>query len=255
MTETVGEAGTMRIVTISREYGSGGGEIAARLARRLGWQLVDHEIVAAVARSLGVSERDAEAHDEHVTGVIGQILSSMRLLGPMGYGETPEGSEGEERHYRTALEQVVRATVAAGQSVIVGRGAQVLLGGRGDTLHARIVAPPDWRVAYVAQREGLDPAAARARIRAKDHDRARYLQAEYHRRPDEAHLYDLTLNTGALDLDDAVDLLALALERKSRLLALGTEGRPQAADVTPYPGRAGDLRPPVAATEDDNRAG
>ena len=45
----------MRAVTISREYGSGGGEIAARLAERLGWQLIDHEVVVRVAQSMGVS--------------------------------------------------------------------------------------------------------------------------------------------------------------------------------------------------------
>src|SRR5262245_55586904 len=55
----------MRAVTISREYGSGGGEIAARLARQLGWRLVDHEVVAQVARALGVSEAEAAAYDEH----------------------------------------------------------------------------------------------------------------------------------------------------------------------------------------------
>ncbi len=51
----------MRAITISREYGSGGGEIATRLASRLGWQLIDHEVVVQVAHELGVSEAEAEA--------------------------------------------------------------------------------------------------------------------------------------------------------------------------------------------------
>jgi cytidylate kinase len=59
----------MRAVTISREYGSGGGEIAERLARRLGWQLVDREIVAQVARALGETEVEAARRDEHVAGL------------------------------------------------------------------------------------------------------------------------------------------------------------------------------------------
>lgn len=56
----------MRAMTLSREYGSGGGKIAARLARRLQWQLIDHEVVVRVAQQLQVSEADAEAYDEHV---------------------------------------------------------------------------------------------------------------------------------------------------------------------------------------------
>ena len=47
----------MRAITISREYGSGGGEIATRLTKRLGWQLVDHEVVVQAAHELGVSEK------------------------------------------------------------------------------------------------------------------------------------------------------------------------------------------------------
>ena len=64
----------MRAITISREYGSGGGEIAVRLAQRLGWQLVDHEVVVEVANALGVSEAEAEAHDEHVEGLASRLL-------------------------------------------------------------------------------------------------------------------------------------------------------------------------------------
>jgi len=52
---------SMRAITISRQYGSGGGEIAARLATRLGWKLIDHEVVVRVAQELGVTEAEAEA--------------------------------------------------------------------------------------------------------------------------------------------------------------------------------------------------
>ena len=58
MNEDMDTIARMRAVTISREYGSGGGEIAARLAQRLGWQLVDHEVVVEVANALGVSEAE-----------------------------------------------------------------------------------------------------------------------------------------------------------------------------------------------------
>ncbi len=54
----------MRAITISREYGSGGGEIAARLARRLGWQLIDHAVIEQTARELEVYETEVEKHDE-----------------------------------------------------------------------------------------------------------------------------------------------------------------------------------------------
>src|SRR4029077_6304735 len=101
-----------------------------------------------------------------------------------------------------------------------GRGSQVLLGDRRDVLHARIVASLEQRVEYVASREGLDATQARARVDLKDRDRARYLQANYQCEPSDPHLYDLVVNTGVLGIDDAVDMLALALERKAQRLVL-----------------------------------
>src|SRR2546421_5102299 len=72
----------MRAVTISREYGSGGGEIAARLAKHLAWQLIDHEVVVRVSQKLHVSEEEAEEHDECVESLATRILKSLRLLHP-----------------------------------------------------------------------------------------------------------------------------------------------------------------------------
>src|SRR5712692_8037094 len=72
----------MRAVTISREYGSGGGEVAARLAKRLGWQLIDHEVVVRVAQKLHVSEEEAEYHDERVESLAARIFKSLRLAHP-----------------------------------------------------------------------------------------------------------------------------------------------------------------------------
>ena len=54
----------MRAVTLSREYGSGGGEVAARLARRLGWQFLDHEVVVRFAQEQGVVVAEVVAYDE-----------------------------------------------------------------------------------------------------------------------------------------------------------------------------------------------
>src|SRR5258708_20093621 len=82
MSQDLNKTSQMRAITISREYGSGGGEIATRLARRLGWQLVDHEVVVQVAHDLGVSEAEAEAHDERVEGLVSRILTSIQLFKP-----------------------------------------------------------------------------------------------------------------------------------------------------------------------------
>lgn len=252
------EAGTlsegMRAVTISREYGSGGGEIAARLAASLGWRLVDHEVVVRVAGALGVSEAEAATYDEHTEGWIARMLRGLQplaLIGQVATGGVLPGQDDEAQRYQAMLHLVVEGAQREGQAVIVGRGAQVLLADRPDVLHARIVAPLARRVAYVAAREGLTTDEAQARVALKDRDRAHYLQASYHRHPSDPLLYDLIVNTGALGIDDAVDLLALALERKGFQRQLPDEVLHADTTLPRYPGAPGDLRPPLPEAAKD----
>src|SRR6185312_9848252 len=116
-------------------------------------------------------------------------------------------------------------------------------------LHVRIIAPLELRIAYVMQREGLNQDEARSRIQLKDRDRIRYLQAEYHQSPEDARLYDLIVNTGIIDLDSAVDLIVLALERKGRKLTTPTGELGPGVGQPRYPGQPGDFRPPESVTE------
>src|SRR5436305_1483525 len=73
----------MAVVTVAREYGSGGGEIAARLARRLGWHLVDHEIVEQAARALELGEDEADEYDESSPSLVERMLLSMSVVQPV----------------------------------------------------------------------------------------------------------------------------------------------------------------------------
>jgi cytidylate kinase len=234
----------MQAVTISREYGSGGGEIAKRLAQHLGWQLIDHEIVAHVAQALEISEEEAEIHDERVESVVNNLLTSMSIVQPAMFSVAPlPVVMTDPKTYREALNHVIEAAVTRGHVVIVGRGAQVVLAQRRDVLHARIVAPLEQRIAYVMRREGLKRADAQTRIQLKEHDRMRYLQTQYHRRSDDAHLYDVVINTNVLDLDNAVDLLYLALQQKEQRLTIPTGDLGPATGLPRYPGQPGDIRP------------
>ncbi len=260
MNENQQNASGMKAITVSRQYGSGGGEIAARLARRLQWQLIDHEIVAEVARELGMSEEEAEVHDERSESFISRLLGSMQLASPELLANAPmiPLSPGtQEQIYHDALQRVVETAANTGNVVIVGRAGQVILAKRRDVLHVRIVAPFEQRVRYVMQREGLDEASARARVQQKDRDRAHNLQSQYHRDINDPLLYDLVVNSGVLDLESILDLTLLALERKGRRLAVKTSELGAVAGLTPYPGRPADLhlRPSESASPSQNEQG
>lgn len=249
----------MRAVTISRLYGSGGGEIAVRLARKLGWQLIDHAIIEQTARELGVYETDVARHDEeYVEGTFSRILNRIRNLAPGAFTPTPLVAEGpsfpldtptptsrpspsNERAYEETMQYVIKAAAKNGHVVIVGRGGQFLLADQRDVLHIRIVAPLELRVAYVARREEPNIDAARTRVQEKDRARERNMQNQFHRKPDDPELYDLVINTAVLDLDSCVHLICLALEYKASRLGMPAEELGPAAGLAAYPGRPADF--------------
>ena len=120
----------MKAITISRQYGSGGGEVGASLAARLNWRLIDHELVAQVARELGITERTAEARDEYTEGFIARLLSRQsvyQLAPPVEYAAELTPHRTEEHRYQETLRHVVETAADSGQVVIIGRASQVIL--------------------------------------------------------------------------------------------------------------------------------
>jgi cytidylate kinase len=243
---------TMRAITISREYGSGGGEIAARLASRLGWQLIAHAVIEQTARELEVHETEVEKHDEeYVASILSRIQDRIQQFNPTAstsiggdsiFDSNPRAAD--TRAYQDTMRQIITAAADSGHVVIVGRAGQVLLADKRDVLHIRVVAPLELRVAYVARREGLDLDAARTRVEAKDRARTRYMKTQYHCQHEDPHLYDLVIDTAILDLDSAVDLICLSLERKASRLSVPVEELGPAAGLALYAGRPADFRVP-----------
>src|SRR5947209_4958526 len=243
MNEDRGTIAAMRAVTISREYGSGGGEIAAHLAQGLQWQLIDHEVVVRVAEKLQVSEEEAEDQDECVESLSARIFKSLRLLHPTMPVTVDIPQSMDSRAFYEVRCQIIEGAVGSGKVVIVGRGAQAQLAGRRDVLHVRIVTPLELRIDYVMNREGLNRAEALGRILKKDQERKRYLETFYHRSPGDPLLYDIVLNTGVLDLDGAVDVISITLERKARRLPMPNQELGPVIGLPHYPGRPEDFRP------------
>jgi cytidylate kinase len=210
----------VRVITISQQYGSNGYEIAVKLASTLRWRLVQRDIVAHLAHQLGITEDEAAYYHEHTYGFVDRVLLSLQFSTPEAVEAwasqftMPITARMQECLYHEALQQTIAMAARRDNTVIVGHGAQVLLAGRPDTLHIRVIASLEQRVNTVMQSEHLSRPQAHMRIQRKDGGQARYFRSQYRCDVNDPLLYDLVLNSSALTLESQIDLICLALECK-----------------------------------------
>lgn len=182
----------MNVVTISRQLGSQGFEVAQLLAAELGYRLVWRELINQAAIRAGAPE------------VALAMIDELNLL---GICPPPERCQA----YIEAVERVIHELAEEGRVVIVGRGGQVILRGHPDTLHVRIIAPLDVRVERLAASKSISPRAALAQIKASDRTRRLYFQKFYQVDWEDPSLYDLIINTARIAPASAVGLIRQVL--------------------------------------------
>ena len=197
----------MSIITLSRELGSRGDDIAVGVAEKLNLRLVGRDLLNQAARQAGVPE---------------VALAEIDELGLLGLKPSREALQ----RYRLTVEGAISGLADAGNVMLVGRGSQIVLAGRPGVLHVRIIAPHAERVRCVQERCHVSAEAAAARIDASDSARAGYLRRNYGARSDDPGLYDLILNTAHWTVGSTVDLLCLAAQQAAA--AAGEVGKVQA---------------------------
>ena len=205
----------MPIVTVSRQYGSGGSEVAERVATALGWKLYDNEVVEAVASRLHLTPAEVMAREERVPSLVERMASAMALGVPEVMPVVGEmASVPSEERMVMVTKRVMEDAVAAGPAVLVGRGAQCMLARRSDALHVYCYAPEEDLERYVIQHLGIPPAEAHKRVTEMNHQRELYVRLHWQRNWRDVSNYDLCVNTASLGLDGAARLVTeVARER------------------------------------------
>ncbi len=165
----------IRVITIEREYGSGGADIARKLAARLDWQLWDQRLTDEIARQLDCESRAVEEHAERRDTLHYRLFKAFLRGSFEGSLNAPRLKMVDADCIRQSAERVVTAAAESGNSVIVGRGSTYYLRDRPDTYHVFIYAPLDAKVQRL-RAAGKTEERAIELAETVDRDRAAYIK-------------------------------------------------------------------------------
>jgi cytidylate kinase len=201
----------MPIVTVSRLYGSGGSEVAARVAEDLGWALLDNGVIDAVAARLGITPSEVAAREERVPSLVERLVDTMAL----GSQEwvTPASAAKRAPTDEQLVEvtrHIVEEAIARGPLVIVGRGAQAMLAERTDAIHVFTYAPRSALIARTMAHEGLNEEAAAKLVDETNAQREQWVRRHWNRDWREHSNYHLSVNTEWLGIAGSADVITSA---------------------------------------------
>jgi len=201
----------MSMITISRQPGSLGTEIARGVAEKLNYEYVDKERIGEILADFGFGPPELGKFDEKKPP-FWDTLSTQRTK------------------FLHSIQAAIYDLARKGRVVIVGRGGQVLLKNIPGILHVRIFAPFDLCVKRLMESERIDEKHAVRLFRQSDRDSAGYIQSFFHADWNDATLYDLLINTEKLSLATAVQMIIDSVQ--SREIQEGTEkGKEKLAEL------------------------
>jgi cytidylate kinase len=184
----------IKVITIEREFGCGGGAIAERLAGRLGWKLFDQQLTSEIARLAEVEESVARNCDERLDPLLYR-LGKVFWRGSYERGLTIANEKIFDTDRMVFLvQQVIEGAADAGNCVIVGRGAPWFLRGRPDTLSFFLYAPRSEKIRRLKTRI-KDHVEADELLNSVDSERAAFVKRYFGKQWPVRHLYHAMINT------------------------------------------------------------
>jgi cytidylate kinase len=187
-----------KIVTIEREYGSGGGEIAQLLATRLGWKLWDQLLTEEIAKLAGCAKNVVEGREEKNDPLYYRLFKSFLRGSYEGSLNAHKLGVVDSESILKFTERVVQHAAETGNSVMVGRGSQHFLRDRNDTLRIFLYAPRENKVRRLIAR-GKSEKEAHELVDSVDRERHDFIQKYFHVEWPDRAIYHAMLNTALGD--------------------------------------------------------
>jgi len=191
-----------KIITISREFGSGGRLIGKRLAEKLGVPYYDKELLDRIAAASGFSREMMEDAEKKAKN---SFLYS--LMSAMGTGESgPESLSLNERFFLAQFD-TIRNIAEEGSCVIVGRCADYILRGMPEATHVFVYAEEEDKIKRAVEEYGVPEESVKKMMKDTDKARANYYAYHTGRKWGEHVNYNLSIDSGYIEIEDIVDLI------------------------------------------------
>ena len=208
----------MPVITISRQYGSGGDAIAKRVCEALGYSYFDKTLMAQVASEEGISEGDIVDFPEDtykMRGFLDRLFGRRRSTADAWTSSDAQRALPVEALDEAASVNLIKETIIGAHRhdnvVIVGRGGQAILREQPSVLHVRIIAPLGARVLHVQSTENVSLDEATTRVNHRDEAAAAYLERFHDIDWSNPLLYHLIINMGKWETEGAVQIILNAL--------------------------------------------
>jgi len=189
-------------ITISRQAGSGAEEVARAIGEKLGWEVVDKNVVDAIAKHFCLERSQLENLDES---------SGNWLRDTLGLWLDPHIVSADK--FLACLERVVWMAARRGNVIFVGRGVRFLLPDEFG-LAVRLVASEKYRVERIQREKGLTEAAARRFVHELEQMRRQFVQRFFHKDVDDPQWYDIVINVERWGVEETANIIVAAWQRR-----------------------------------------
>lgn len=234
---------TMAVVTISRVLGSGGDDIAAKVAERLGYELVDNALIVKVAERAGVSVENAASFDEKYQSRVYEWLLSF-IEPRIGKILTNGGTHLDPQMYVEYCKTVILGLAETDNIIIVGRAGQFILKDFETAFHVRIVADKSYRIARIMEKRGISEKDALEVLKKSDSMKQNYIERYLKADWGDPSAYHLIINSAKLGTSLSASIISETIEEFGKKLVYipGIRDRRHKHDRRKTERRKGDRR-------------
>ncbi len=197
----------MAVITISRDFASGGRRLGRLLAQRLGYEYVDKSLFQKIAEDLNVSERTLESFEKsreyRISNIFSKAFNTSYIHRIVGFDKSVVA----EKDYQISLEKLILQVAQEDNVVIIGRAAYFFLKDMANCYSFSLVAPMDWRKKYAVKNLKIPRNRARQVIEKRDLNQHWFLRSVIGEAFNSPYFFHLTMNMAVVSFAKAVELV------------------------------------------------